>query len=153
MNSVPNPSEMWRRQHKLAWIVITKIFAVKLLSQPFLGHHLGFHTFFTMAFLGAAHFFYSLAVFGLDFTSFCMLQSCIFPINGCCYLSFFSCRQVFAVLYICIMHTFYLKLYICISMITGWFKKQLNSCSSFELLLSFVYWVTFNQAEFSKNDL
>jgi len=41
-----------------------------------------FTSFFTMAFLGAAHFFYSWAVFGLDFTSFCnfILQCCIFPL-------------------------------------------------------------------------
>jgi len=30
---------------------------INLPSQPFLGCHLGFHIFFTMAFLGAAQFF------------------------------------------------------------------------------------------------
>jgi len=57
VNLMPNPSKMWRRQHKFTWIVVIKIFAINLPSQPFLGRHLGFHFFFTMAFLGAAHFF------------------------------------------------------------------------------------------------
>jgi len=43
----------------------------------FLAATLYFTSFFIIAFLGAAHFFYSWAVFGLDFTSFCncILQS------------------------------------------------------------------------------
>jgi len=43
----------------------------------FLAATLDFTSFFIMAFLGAVHLFYSWAVFGLDFTSFCncMLQS------------------------------------------------------------------------------
>ena len=68
MNLVLNPSETWRRQHKFVWIVAIKIFAINLPSQPFVGHHLGFHIFFTVAFLGVAHFFYNLAVVGLDLT-------------------------------------------------------------------------------------
>ena len=67
VNSVLNPSQAWRRQHKFSWIIVITIFAIDLPSQPFLGHHLGFTSFFTMAFLGTAHFFYSLAVFGLDY--------------------------------------------------------------------------------------
>jgi len=54
----------------------------------FLQATLDFTSFFTMALLGAAHFFYSLAVFGLDFTSFCMLQSWYIAINGCCHFFF-----------------------------------------------------------------
>jgi len=51
VNLVPN----LRRQHKFARIVIIKIFAINLLSQPFLGCHLGF--LITMASLAAVHFF------------------------------------------------------------------------------------------------
>jgi len=47
-------------------LLLLKIFAISLPSQPVLGHHLGFHIFSTMAFLGAEHFLYSWAVFGLD---------------------------------------------------------------------------------------
>jgi len=64
VNLVANPSEMWKRQHKFTWI----------LSLLLTYHHshfsaatLDFMSFFTMAFLGAAHFFYSWAVFGLDY--------------------------------------------------------------------------------------
>jgi len=60
VNLVPNPSEIWRRQHR---IVVTKNFAISLPSQPFLGRQLGFHTFFTMAFLEPHPFFYNWAVF------------------------------------------------------------------------------------------
>ena len=85
------------------------------LSLP-LHATLDFISSFTMAFLGAAHFFYSLAVFGLDFTSLCALLSWHIVINGCCYLiSFFffmqtdiCSRQIFAVLHMCIIHTFYI---------------------------------------------
>ena len=45
---------------------LLKFFIINLPSQPFLGRHLGFHIFLTIAFLRAALFFYSLAVFGLD---------------------------------------------------------------------------------------
>jgi len=34
-----------------------KNFAISLSSQPFLGHHLGFHIFFHNGLFGAAHFF------------------------------------------------------------------------------------------------
>ena len=37
--------------------------AINLLSQPFLGRHLGFHIFFHHSVLGAVPFFYSLVVF------------------------------------------------------------------------------------------
>jgi len=46
VNLVPNPSEMWRRQHKFTYIVVIKNFAISLPPQPFLGCHLGFHIFF-----------------------------------------------------------------------------------------------------------
>ena len=51
-NLVPNPSEAWRRKHKFTWIAVSKIFAINLLSQPFLGHQLGFHIFFYNGLLG-----------------------------------------------------------------------------------------------------
>jgi len=55
VNLVPNPSEIWRNQHKFVWILISKIFAISLLpSRPFLSCPLGFCT---MSFLGAAHYF------------------------------------------------------------------------------------------------
>jgi len=54
-----------RRQHKFAWIIIIKIFAINLPSQPFLGRHLGLHIFFHDGLLGGAHLFYSWAVFHL----------------------------------------------------------------------------------------
>jgi len=47
-------------------LLLLKFFAINLPSQSFLGRHLVFHFFFTMALLGAAYFFYSWAVFGLD---------------------------------------------------------------------------------------
>ena len=55
----------------------------------FLAATLDSTSFFIVAFWGATHFFYSFAVFGLDFTSFCMLQSWHIAINGCYYLSSF----------------------------------------------------------------
>jgi len=75
---------------KFIWIAIIKIFTIDLPSQPFLGHHLGFHIFLQWPSWGHT-FFYSLAVFfWLDFTSFCncILQCWHISINGCCYLSF-----------------------------------------------------------------
>jgi len=65
VNLVPNPSETWRRQHKFTWIVVIKNFAISLPSQPFLGHHLGFHIFFHYGLFGAAPFL-QLGCFGLD---------------------------------------------------------------------------------------
>jgi len=51
VNLVPNPSETWRRQHKLSLLKI-------LPSQPFLGRHLGFHILLhNGVFFVAAHFF------------------------------------------------------------------------------------------------
>ena len=48
---------------KFTWIFIIKNCAINLPSQLFLGCHLRFHIFFTLAFLEATAFFYSLAVF------------------------------------------------------------------------------------------
>jgi len=47
---------------KFTWIVVIKIYAIKLSSQPFLGCHIWFHIFSPWLF-GSAHFFHSLAVF------------------------------------------------------------------------------------------
>ena len=55
VNLVPNPSEMWRRQHKF-----TKIFTFSVPSPSILSHHFGFHIFFATAFLRVAHFFVQL---------------------------------------------------------------------------------------------
>jgi len=56
---VPNPSEMRRRQHKFTSIVAIKIFAISLYHQAISWPPctLDFTSFFTMAFLGATHFF------------------------------------------------------------------------------------------------
>jgi len=62
VNLVPNPSETWRRQHKLTWIVVIKFFTISLPSQPFLGCHLGFHIFFHNGLLEIRTLFYSWAV-------------------------------------------------------------------------------------------
>ena len=53
MNLVLIPSEAWMKWHKLAWIVAIKNFFIVLPSQPFLGHHLGFHNFFHAVFFFA----------------------------------------------------------------------------------------------------
>jgi len=60
VNLVPNPSEMWRRQHR---IVVIKFFAISLPSSHFLAATLDF---ISVAFLGATHFFLQLGYFGLD---------------------------------------------------------------------------------------
>ena len=41
---------------KFTWIIVIKIFAISLPSQPFLGHHHEFHVFY-YGFLEAPHFF------------------------------------------------------------------------------------------------
>jgi len=60
---------------KLIHFVMSDWFSCQ--TDHFLAATLYFTSFFTMAFLGATHFFYIWAVFGLDFTSFCncILQS------------------------------------------------------------------------------
>ena len=63
MNLVPNPREMWRRQHKFTWLVVIKIIAISLPSQPFLDRHFGCYIFshnseahfFTVVFLTHVH--------------------------------------------------------------------------------------------------
>ena len=45
VNLLSNRSEIWRRQHKFTWIVVVKIFAFSLPSQPFLGRHFRFPIF------------------------------------------------------------------------------------------------------------
>ena len=106
VNLVPNHSETWRRQYEFAWIVIIKIFAINLLSQPFLGHRFGFHIFFHNGLLGG-HTLFTAGV-GLDFTSFCncILQCRHISINDCCYLS--SCFLYsgrYMQYFMCITHT------------------------------------------------
>jgi len=66
VNLVPNTSETWRRQHKFTWIVVIKVFAISLPSQPFLGRHLGFHIFIHNDLLGSHTLFSQLSCFGLD---------------------------------------------------------------------------------------
>ena len=56
-NLVPNPSEMWRRQHKSTWIVVIK-FLPFAYHHTHLGHHLGFHIFSQQPSWGL-HAFYS----------------------------------------------------------------------------------------------
>ena len=62
VNLVPNYREMWRRQHKFTWIFVFKIFAISLLSQPFLGCHLGFHIFFHTGLLVGCTLLFTAAV-------------------------------------------------------------------------------------------
>ena len=120
---------------KFTWIVIIKIFAINLPSQPFLGHHLGFHIFSQRPSWGL-HNFFTIGLF-LDYFSLCFVIVCCkswhISINGCCYLS--SCflyTGMYAVLYMCtcIMHTFYLNFYIYIVRVNDCrlFMKQLNTC-------------------------
>jgi len=119
---------------KFIWIAAIKIFAINLPSQPFLGRHLGFHIFFL---LGGCTFFYSWAVFGLDFTSFCncILQYGIFSllVVVTCLLVFSTVADICSALHV-YHEYFYLNLYIYIVLINDcrWIKvstKQLNTCS------------------------
>ena len=64
-NLVLNPSETWRRQTNSAEFSLLK-FLLLAIAYDHLAATLDFTSFFTMAFLGATHFFYSWAVFGLD---------------------------------------------------------------------------------------
>ena len=63
----------------------------------FLAATLDFTSFFTIAFRRAAHFFYSLAVFGLDFNSFCICIPQSRPIASfgtfLTYVFFFTTRR------------------------------------------------------------
>ena len=59
VNLVPIPSKAWRSEHKFAWIVVIKNFAIILPSQPLLGHHLWFHNFFYDVFFGMGHIFFT----------------------------------------------------------------------------------------------
>jgi len=55
---------------KFTWIVIIKIFAIILLSQPFLGCHLGFHIFFSQWPSWGRTFFLQLDCFWIRFHFF-----------------------------------------------------------------------------------
>jgi len=57
VNLASIPSETWRKQYHITWIVVIKNFAISLPSQPFLGRHLGFYIFFHNGLFEAAHFF------------------------------------------------------------------------------------------------
>ena len=61
VNLVPIPSKAWRSEHKFAWIVVIKNFAIILPSQPLLGRQLGFHNFFH-----GPHLFLQLGCFCVD---------------------------------------------------------------------------------------
>jgi len=67
VNLVLDLSETWRRQHKFAWIVIIKIFAINLPSQSFLSRHLGSHIFFHNGLLGGRTLFLQLSFFWIRF--------------------------------------------------------------------------------------
>jgi len=54
---------------QIHWIVVIKIFAFSLPTQPFLGRHFGFHISFHNS--KGRTLFLQLGCFGLDFTSFC----------------------------------------------------------------------------------
>ena len=59
---------------KFTGIVVIKIFAINLPSQPFLGRHLGFHIFFHFGLFGGCTLFLQLGCFGLHITSFCIVS-------------------------------------------------------------------------------
>ena len=71
----------------------------------FLAATLDFMSFFTMAFLGATHFFYSSAVFGLDFTFFvtlhCKTGILTLMVFITCPFYLYVDRYIYAVLYMC----------------------------------------------------
>jgi len=96
---------------KFTRIVVIKIFAISLPSQPFLAATLDSHLFSQWPFLGATHYFLQLGYFWIRFYFFLqlysMLQSWHIAINSCCYLSSFLCRQIYPVLYMCIMYIFF----------------------------------------------
>ena len=48
---------------KITWIVVSKKISIILPSQPLLGHHVGFHSFFILSFFHRPHIFYGLVVF------------------------------------------------------------------------------------------
>ena len=70
VNLVSIPSESWRKQHKFAWIVFIKNFAIILPSQPLLGRHLWFHNFFHAVFFGMGHTFFAVWLFLCRFHHF-----------------------------------------------------------------------------------
>jgi len=65
VNLVPNCSKTWRGNTNSAQLLLLKFLAISLPSQPFVAATLDF-TCFHNGLLGATHFFYSWAVFGLD---------------------------------------------------------------------------------------
>ena len=102
VNLVPNPNKMWRRQHMNCY------YYDFLASQPFLGHHLGFHIFFHNYLLGAAHFFYT---WGLDFTSF---YNCVLH---CWHISIVNCLLVFLFSFVFFCSGWYMQYFTCVSRI------------------------------------
>jgi len=70
VNLMPNHSGMWRRQHKFTWIVVINFLPLAYHHSHFLAATLDFTSFFTMAFLGAAHLFYSRTVLDWILTHF-----------------------------------------------------------------------------------
>ena len=107
VNLVLNPSEMWRRQHKFAWIVVIKIFAIIIAiywSPPWISH------FFHNGLLGGCILFLQLGCFWIRFHFFVGCKVGILPlifVITCLFLSLY--RKIIAVLHKCIMHTFYSK--------------------------------------------
>jgi len=66
VNLVPNRSEIWRGNTNSAELVLLKFLLLAYHHSHSWPPLWISHLFFTMAFLGAAHFFCSWAVFGLD---------------------------------------------------------------------------------------
>jgi len=145
-----------------AWIVIIKIFAISIPSQPFLSHHLRFHIFFHNGLLWGCTLFYSWAVFGLDFTSVCncMLQSWHIAINGCCYLSYFLFVQedICNTLHLYCVYFFTICIYFVRVNDYRLIESKHEAASSFQYRDNFCYCVNCllsdfqDQADFSKND-
>jgi len=115
VNLVLNPSETWRKQHKFTWIVVIKTFAINLPSQPFLGCHVGFHIFFHDGLFGGRTLLLQLGCFWIRFHFFLYAAKPAYYHLWLLLLVFFFslCRQIFAVLHMCIMHKFYLKFIFC----------------------------------------
>jgi len=64
-----NSGEFVNRQHKFAWIVVIKNFAIIRPPPPLLGRHLWFHNFFHAAFfLHGPHLFLQFGCFCVDNT-------------------------------------------------------------------------------------
>jgi len=119
------------------WIFVTKILLLAYTNKVWLPPWIS-HLFSQWNSWGCTLFFYSWAVFGLDFTSLCncILQCCIFllMVIVTCLLVFFTVADICSTLHVYhayfYLNCIYIILYM--SMIEGQLKvsmKQINTCS------------------------